>query len=420
MITRLHSILNIYGNEQDDKNQDEEEFQSTYVHRNITDDAHTISMNQTYQVSKNRTGEPLVLSPKQYDEFGNVNQTVPPSDIEEIGANVTITVVIELSGEMGNHLSKLAHGYAQAWELEDQYGIHTSIWLRHQGRPKWVRGRDSMNKCFPMVATMDFERGNTEEFLVRKKDSTDLGLPPTNLNLSELANFIQNNEVVPQNGLDPSVPFIHADLIGTEYVDKYLKELKELFKFDYGNPSCCNPDVLPEPDETTFHFRNFKKEIPRVYKRLGFQELGPNQTAQELFGNHAAGDKVAILTRFEEDKDANSLADILREKLGLTVRLIAGNSGEQDFCFLLKTKKEIIGGSKSTFFTWAGLLGEAKKVHTYHVGSKPIPSMFRNNKLEERLVISVHVQNSTLDPNWRRRYLRRTNQFGKNGSKTIR
>eukprot|EP00979_Chaetoceros_neogracilis_P014764 scaffold4862_cov124-Chaetoceros_neogracile.AAC.1 len=91
---------------------------------------------------------------------------------EKIRTNVTITVVIQLSGEMGNHLSKLANGYAKAWDLEEQYGIQTDIWFRHQEHPKWVRVRDSMKTCFLMAAKIDFERGNSEQFLLRSKDST--------------------------------------------------------------------------------------------------------------------------------------------------------------------------------------------------------------------------------------------------------
>ena len=74
--------------------------------------------------------------------------------------------------------------------------------------------------------------------------------------------------------------------------------------------------------------------------RLGFQELGPNQTAIDLFGNYRAGDNVAIITRFKDDEYANSLADKLRG-VGLTIRLIAGNSGEQEYCCLMKKKKKL-------------------------------------------------------------------------------
>jgi len=96
----------------------------------------------------------------------------------------------------------------------------------------------------------------------------------------------------------------------------------------------------------------------------------------------------------------------LRESLGLSTRLITGNSGEQDFCFLLKAKNEIIGDMQSSFFHWAGLLGETKKCHAYRVENPNTnsidPSFFRNKDLGERFVFSTYVQNSTLDPNWRR------------------
>lgn len=107
---------------------------------------------------------------------------------------------------------------------------------------------------------------------------------------------------------------------------------KEVCRYDYENPSCCNLEIQPELDEAVYHFR---KEMPRAYKRFGFHE---NHTAIELFGNYRAGDKVAIITRFEDDEDANSFADKLR-RVGLTVRLIAENSGEQDYCFFMKAKR---------------------------------------------------------------------------------
>jgi len=61
--------------------------------------------------------------------------------------------------------------------------------------------------------------------------------------------------------------------------------------------------------------RSSQNQMKRSFifaKRLGFQELGPNQTSIDLFGNYRAGDNVAIITRLKDDEYANSLADKLR------------------------------------------------------------------------------------------------------------
>merc|ERR1719148_341813 len=65
---------------------------------------------------------------------------------------------------MGSHLSRMAYGYGLKWQLEDEYGIRSDVWFRHQERRKWVHARDDTKECFPFTRDMDFKRGNTDEF----------------------------------------------------------------------------------------------------------------------------------------------------------------------------------------------------------------------------------------------------------------
>jgi len=105
--------------------------------------------------------------------------------------------------------------------------------------------------------------------------------------------------------------------------------------------------------------------------KKGFMELDPNQTAVELFGHLNAGDKVAIVTRFADD-ESEYVTSYVRalESRGLKVRLIRGQTGVEDFCFLMSATKEIIGVAVSTYLVWAGLLSDTvQRVLAYSLES---------------------------------------------------
>lgn len=110
--------------------------------------------------------------------------------------------------------------------------------------------------------------------------------------------------------------------------------------------------------------------MKKRYRVLGFEEMGANQTARDLFGHLRPGNKVAITTRF----GVESAAPLVRalEARGLTVRVVANQTGVEDFCFLKSAQKELIGIAKSTFFRWAAFLGNCKTVRMYKLDSPAI------------------------------------------------
>lgn len=55
------------------------------------------------------------------------------------------------------------------------------------------------------------------------------------------------------------------------------------------------------------------------------------------------------------------------ERRGLQVRVVEGQSGTEDFCFLLSAQKELVGTYKSTYVRWAAFLGEAKRANLYEL-----------------------------------------------------
>ena len=115
--------------------------------------------------------------------------------------------------------------------------------------------------------------------------------------------------------------------------------------------------------------------MPKIGKIIGFEELSPNKTAYELFGHLNPGDKVAITTRFG-DKDVEPYVSALQAR-ELQVRVIEGQSGTQDFCFLMSAQKELVGSFLSTFVSWAAYLGDMKRANLYRVIGLNTPTDLR-------------------------------------------
>ena len=341
--------------------------------------------------------------------------------IERYNKKFNATILVELAGEMGNQISFMAHGLILQWMLYDDYGVQSQIWLRHQENPKWIRARASMQMCFKSTQTMNFEEGNTEEFTKKKamqeyrygrnansivkgeenptiqnllkQFARDVGVTRSDVNASSINQSGTNSTI--------SLPFIHSKsmALGGKDFDRYYPKIRKVFHFDFGSRKCCNPEIKPDPDETVFHFRNFKKELSKSVKRSQFAELGPNQAVQDLLGHLPHGSKVAIVSRFI-DENVEHHVKAFGER-GLRVRVISGNSGEQDFCFLLSAEKEIVGSSRSTFFRWAGYLGNAKTVRAYTVnkGGNGISrkSYLQSEAVLKEFVVTNFAMNSSLD-----------------------
>jgi hypothetical protein len=173
------------------------------------------------------------------------------------------TIVVQLSGEMGNQLSKIAHGHALFLWLKREFGLDATIVLRHQERPKWLRARESVQKCFPATRSYDFSAANTLEFENRyKQQSAWLGSsldainnPESVANVSRaLQLFAQFNrsEVHEQHSSSNSnisLPFLYSNrmVMLDLFMDRFYNDYRELFRFD---PACCQH--RPEPDESVF------------------------------------------------------------------------------------------------------------------------------------------------------------------------
>jgi hypothetical protein len=94
----------------------------------------------------------------------------------------------------------------------------------------------------------------------------------------------------------------------------------------------------------------------------GYEELDPKRIAYELFENLNAGDKIAIAGRniLKDSKKKSWCIDRLLQELegrNLTVGFAPGKGSVEDFCFLKRAKKELVGTYKSSFVKMASYLG---------------------------------------------------------------
>ena len=280
--------------------------------------------------------------------------------------------------------------------IESELGLKTQIKLRAQvWAGKWKHAMQ-WTKAFPVLIPYDFKEYNTPKFdnsHAFQKKWIDTLIDNGKLNITNITNprmLTDGNTILDRSTMDdllnllnqtwhldwPTVPdsgdnnnnnstihtpHVYSEQMTSDYcLDTIYHNLREFFQLD----EKTNCKLIPEVNETVLHLRNFIAEMPRRGKGLGFEELDPIRAASELFANHQSGDKVAIISRMDNNIDKYKEA---LEMKGLKVRYIQGQTGNEDFCFLIKAKKEIIGQTRSTFGYWASILGNMKHARLYSV-----------------------------------------------------
>lgn len=347
------------------------------------------------------------------------------------------TLIIQLRGEMGNHLSAIAHGMGVKWYASRVFGMDLQPLLRHQvltigsqdeDSPKWKPTSETLRQCFPNLRSWNFDRGSTwREFydsdrqqrqwlppltrkylgyingrpwqgVISRRDPQPAEPQDWNRTLSILQTLWHRVDRPASKVFSPSfsqsgstnndmvsMPFLLSEsLENTMVVDQYLDHLRNLFQFDFG--SCCG-DQSPDEDEVVLHFRNFITELPG--SDSGLEDVSPRQTAEVLLQHLGKGDKVAITTRVHNEQ-LQRYVDALTSR-GLQVRVIEGQSGPQDFCFLLQSKKELVGNFQSTFVFWAAMLGHTQMILLYTRDSP---------RLRERCGSSLNIMKRRFLYNW--------------------
>jgi hypothetical protein len=185
----------------------------------------------------------------------SINRTTPSSfPVQNTTRNGTI--VVYLTGEMGNHLLILAKSLSVKLMANEKYGISAEFVLRHQQSPKWVHGRNSIQSCFPKLRHFNFSAANTDAFdkLAREQDKGPWD--PARLKIvSDIDNADTMDDAllywksVLESHVDGVAPFLTvAKWCPLVMIDRYLDQLRSFFEFD--KIACCK--ALPGPDESVF------------------------------------------------------------------------------------------------------------------------------------------------------------------------
>jgi hypothetical protein len=193
----------------------------------------------------------------------------------------TITIVVQLKGEMGNHLSGLAHAKGIQWMLKKDYGMSTKLVIRSQTLPnsemlhdkaKWTQ--PILKKCFPNLRDLDWEEGNSLEFqrkiqqLPHVLDKEELkvwnrinGRPGRYYNVLTRQDLSASLDTIvkvwrrtpPAADYEGkiSLPFIYTNTLSFKpLLDIYYQEMIDFFDFD--TQACCSPNILPLANEAFF------------------------------------------------------------------------------------------------------------------------------------------------------------------------
>jgi hypothetical protein len=177
----------------------------------------------------------------------------------------TVTFVVHLGGELGNHLTYLARGMGLVEMAKQEYGLSTKLVLKQQGSSKANRTKQILQRCFPHFRSIDFELGNSEEYDRRKEQqrrnqwtiaNQDI-LDGVNGNRSQVhaamqhTRFLARSPSKPTIGSDANItlPLVESIVMDEHlFLDEYYDEIRQAFSID--EDVCCRQ--LPDPDETVF------------------------------------------------------------------------------------------------------------------------------------------------------------------------
>eukprot|EP00537_Pseudo-nitzschia_pungens_P005477 CAMPEP_0172362862 /NCGR_PEP_ID=MMETSP1060-20121228/6376_1 /TAXON_ID=37318 /ORGANISM="Pseudo-nitzschia pungens, Strain cf. cingulata" /LENGTH=491 /DNA_ID=CAMNT_0013085467 /DNA_START=51 /DNA_END=1523 /DNA_ORIENTATION=+ len=295
-----------------------------------------------------------------------------------------ITFLVILSGEFGNNLQKSIYGWTIAKMAYDEFGLRSRLVFSEQldrrggVMSKAKRTSEELTRCMPYFDDVDLELGNKllgsgyfveSTVKLENDDATNTSTIRENLqNLAEHLNqdrhLFQNND--PQDDVGGIVPrvMVRVDNLNIKVpLDLYYDEIYKAFAFD--DATCCGKTLInpPESDESVLHYRNFASELKMSRrKRMGFMEMTGDKLVSQVLGHLNPGDKIAVAGRFLDRDSQNNQTEayeLIRglERKNLTVRFTPGSGSMEDFCFLKKTRKELIGPAKSSFVQLASYLG---------------------------------------------------------------
>lgn len=289
-----------------------------------------------------------------------------------------VTIIIQLSGELGNHLSKLSAGVALSWILTEQFHDVTNtppiVLVQHQAHTtKWQGAVQTLNDCFGNVGPLNVSEGEAYdiEALKRKQQQQQQQHSINDPSLDNVQLALYERLCGNQNDKDDNNELVlYSDyLVGLDdFTNVFYDAYRQLFTID-----CTSDSKRPYRDEVVVYIRGFLHEMPRKGLQKGYRELSPYELL-DILPTHSKK-KVALLGRFPNTV-LQPYQDLLQD-FGWTVRIIASTSVVDDFVFLQHAFYSI-GSVRSTFYFWSRLLGDGHAVlySIRHAAYNPHPQQW--------------------------------------------
>jgi hypothetical protein len=197
--------------------------------------------------------------------------SIAPTQLLDMMINSSIaTIIIHMSGEIGNHINHLAHAYPIAWWAERKYGIKTRMIILDQvvrGKlsPKSGSSKRIFIKCFPHLKSLyNSARANSTEYRIRldQQHSWDMAndtlLQRINNDIQTIRDVdvtLEHLQVLAMSDAIPdidenatiSLPLLQSiPMKNDRFVDWFYQDLRWLLTFN--DTACCK--ALPDADET--------------------------------------------------------------------------------------------------------------------------------------------------------------------------
>ena len=320
-----------------------------------------------------------------------------------------ITLIVELRGELGNHLALLANARITQIIAQTKFpNLHIHIIGQHQSHPKWLHAYNDITKCFPqLLQDVPFHGGIQENDPQQKQEFLHIqqlqqrlwntsqrqqyftnpreeGLEYLQqiLSLSPIPPYLTTTGTVSTNQtLRYSLPYLITNDFTWEEGLKhslYYENIRQWFQFNTSSKDCCCENILHDDHiidtaattttsasipkkEVVYHHRNFMTEMKERARGTDFTEANPETIAYFMFGNttryHPNHTKITITSRYK--KGLEPYIDILQNTMRIETNVLYNRTGVQDFCYLMMTPHELVGKYHSTFVRWAAFLGKA-------------------------------------------------------------
>jgi hypothetical protein len=346
--------------------------------------------------------------------IGNNSSTQNRSSTSTSGTKVhrpqqrNISLIVQLRGELGNHLSILANAKITQLIIQEQFPhLHIRLIGQHQNHKKWKRAYNDIKLCFPsLYKEFQFDGGIYDLEFIYIQSLQNSWLNQTeqkkliNVRYDGLV-YIQkiinqqeeerargsdsfysnkNHMYIPQQPMNCtkySLPYLIADSNSFSWNDglkntTYYKTIRNWLQINTSNTQCCSQMNIPYPNEIVYHHRNFMYEMKQQQqKRTTIQnhytEANPYTLSNLIFRNLTTTNTnhpIAITSRYRNGIQPH--IDALQNKnrhhnnhTTIQIRFIENQTGIQDFCFLLQTQFILIGKYQSTYTQWASFLGTA-------------------------------------------------------------